>query len=104
MGVIRKERLLIRFTAIVTILCSDKKQIRKNETDRIEVERKFSLAKGSFGLGLIRTRLKVTCLTAIALSILALNIAQVRFFIHSIFKALALWARVIFKIKKLGVI
>jgi hypothetical protein len=55
---------------------ADKKMIRKDEIDRIEVERKFSLAKGSFGLGLIRARLKTTSQTAIALSILALNIAQ----------------------------
>lgn len=55
---------------------ADKKMIRKDEIDRIEVERKFSHAKGSFGLGLIRARLKATSQTAIALSILALNIAQ----------------------------
>lgn len=54
----------------------DKKMIRKDEIDRIEVERKFSHAKGSFGLGFIRARLQATSQTAIALSILALNIAQ----------------------------
>ena len=54
----------------------DKKQTRIDEIDRIEVERKFSHAKGSFGLGLIRARLKATSQTAIALSILALNIAH----------------------------
>jgi len=55
---------------------ADKKQIRADEIDRIEVERKFSHAKGSFGLGLIRTRLQASSQSAIALSILALNIAQ----------------------------
>jgi len=55
---------------------ADKKQMRLDEIDRIEVERQFSHAKGSFGLGLIRTRLKETSSTAIALSILALNIAR----------------------------
>jgi hypothetical protein len=55
---------------------ADKKLTRMDEIDRIEVERKFSHAKGSFGLGLIRARLKATSLTAVALSILALNIAQ----------------------------
>jgi len=54
----------------------DKKLARADEIDRVEVERKFSHAKGSFGLGLIRTRLKETSQTAIALSILALNIAH----------------------------
>jgi hypothetical protein len=55
----------------------DKKQARQNEIDRIEVERKFSQAKGSHGLRLIKTRLKNTSLTAIALSIVSLNIAQI---------------------------
>ena len=54
----------------------DKKQTRIDEIDRIEVERKFSHAKGSFGLALIRAKLSDTSQTAIALSILALNIAQ----------------------------
>jgi hypothetical protein len=54
---------------------ADNKQRRKDEIDRVEVERKFSHAKGSFGLGLIRARLKETSKSAIALSILALNIA-----------------------------
>ena len=52
---------------------TDKKQRRKDEIDRVEAERKLSHAKGSFGLGLIRTRLKQTSETVIALSILALN-------------------------------
>jgi hypothetical protein len=55
---------------------ADKRMIRKDAIDRIEVERKFSLAKGSFGLALIRAKLQATTQTAIALSILALNIAQ----------------------------
>jgi len=55
---------------------ADKKLSRKDEIDRVEVERKFSHAKGAFGLGLIRTRLKETSQTAIALSILSLNIAH----------------------------
>ena len=33
----------------------NKKQERQEQIDRIEVERKFSCAKGSFGLGLIYT-------------------------------------------------
>jgi hypothetical protein len=65
----------------------DKKQQRQDETDRIEVERKFSHAKGSFGLGLIRARLENTSLTAISLSIISLNIAYIgRCFLHKFFK------------------
>ena len=55
----------------------DKKQERREQIERIEVERKFSQAKGSFGLGLIRTKLKETSQTAIALSILMVNIAHI---------------------------
>jgi len=55
----------------------DKEIMRKDEIDRVGVEREFSYAKGSFGLGLIRSKLKDTSQTAIALSILALNIAHI---------------------------
>jgi hypothetical protein len=55
----------------------DKKKMRTDEIDRVEVERKLSHAKGSFGLGLIRNRLKETSETAIALSIIALNLSQI---------------------------
>ena len=63
----------------------DKKLIRTDEIDRVEVERKFSHAKGSFGLGLIRARLRGTSQTAIALSILALNIAQAGRILRALF-------------------
>jgi len=66
---------------------SNKKQMRLDEIDRIEVERDFSHAKGSFGLGLIRARLKDTSQTAIALSIVALNLAH----IGRILRALLRW-------------
>jgi hypothetical protein len=55
----------------------DRKQMRADEVDRIEVERQLSHAKGSFGLGLIRTRLKATSETAVALSIVALNLHHI---------------------------
>ena len=55
----------------------NRKQMRTDEIDRIEVERRLSHAKGSFGLGLIRTRLKDTSETAIALSIVALNLHNI---------------------------
>jgi hypothetical protein len=55
----------------------DKRQERREQIERIEVERKIGLAKGSYGLSLIRARLKGTTLTAIALSILAMNITHI---------------------------
>ncbi len=54
----------------------DKKQDYIDICDRVEVERTFSHTKRSFGLGLIRTRLELTSLTAISLTILALNLAK----------------------------
>ena len=55
----------------------DKKQEHRDQVDRIEVERKISQAKGSFGLGLIRAKLKGTSLTAVSLSVLLLNITHI---------------------------
>lgn len=42
--------------------------------DRIEVERKFSLAKRKFGLGLMRTKLEDTTKSSILLAIIAMNV------------------------------
>ena len=53
---------------------SDKKTEYKDNTDRIEVERKFSLAKRKFGLGLLYTKLKNTTEASILLSVIAMNI------------------------------
>ncbi|MBC3802955.1 transposase [Acetobacterium fimetarium] len=52
---------------------TDKKQDYVDICERVEVERKFSLAKLNCGLGLIRTRLPDTGLCTIALSIVVLN-------------------------------
>lgn len=49
------------------------KEEYQDHTDRIEVERFFSLAKGSYGAGLIKTRLEETTLQSIALSVLTAN-------------------------------
>ena len=52
----------------------EKKLSYIDNTDRIEVERGFCLAKRYYGMGLIRTRLDTTTRSSIALSILAMNI------------------------------
>jgi len=52
----------------------DKKQEYTDNTDRIEVERAFSLAKRRYGLGLITTKLETTTRSSIALSIIAMNV------------------------------
>jgi hypothetical protein len=56
----------------------DRKQIYNDARDRIEVERKFSLAKRKCGLGLITTRLTDTTACVIAMSIVVLNLRKIR--------------------------
>ena len=64
----------------------EKKIAHHDNTDRIEVERGFSLAKRCFGMGLITTKLDITTRSSIALSILAMNISNLaRAFLLSIF-------------------
>ena len=55
----------------------DKQQEYADICDRVEVERSYSTAKRSHGLGLIRTRLYDTSLSVISLAILAMNIAKI---------------------------
>ena len=55
----------------------DKKQEYKDNADRIAVERAFALAKHSYGLGLLVTKLDETTRGSIALSILAMNVNRI---------------------------
>ena len=56
----------------------DKKQEYQDNTDRIEVERAFSLSKRCYGMGLIRTKLEETTLTSIALSVFVTNLFKIQ--------------------------
>ena len=64
----------------------DKKITYTDAVDRIEVERSFSLAKRSFGLGLIRTKLETTTRSSIALSIIAMNLDRIAAFFYAVFR------------------
>lgn len=76
----------------------DKKAEYRDNADRVEVERAFSLAKGSYGLGLIRTKLEETTRGSIVLSILVMNInRKLKMFLRLIF--ISIFSR--FKIRKL---
>jgi IS5 family transposase len=57
---------------------TDKKQEYQDNTDRIEVERRFSLSKRCYGMGCITTRLEETQLTSIALSVFVTNLFQIQ--------------------------
>lgn len=81
----------------------DKKAEYRDNTDRVEVERAFSLAKGSYGLGLIRTKLEETTRGSIVLSILVMNINRelrklLRLFFTSIFSRFKIWKIIRIKI------
>ncbi len=49
----------------------------KDNVDRIEVERSFSLSKRCYGMALIKTKLEETTMSAIALSVLATNLFKI---------------------------
>ena len=57
---------------------SEKKQEYQDNTDRIGIEREFSLEKHSYGLGLITTKLEQTQLTSIALSVFVANLFKMQ--------------------------
>lgn len=55
---------------------TDKKIEYQDNTDRIEVERRFSLTKRCYGLGKLMTKLSETQLTSIALSVFVANLCK----------------------------
>ena len=56
----------------------EKKQEYQDNTDRIGIEREFSLEKHSYGLGLITTKLEATQLSSIALSVFVANLFKMQ--------------------------
>jgi transposase, IS5 family len=70
----------------------DKKQDYRDECERVEVERRFSLAKRKCGMGLIVTKLEETISHSIAMSVIVLNLRKIQ---HALLQTLLnwLWAR-----------
>lgn len=56
----------------------DKKQEYQDNTDRIEVERSFSLSKRCYGMGCIVTKLEETQLMSIALFVFVTNLFKIQ--------------------------
>ena len=56
----------------------EKKQEYQDNTDRIEVERSFSLSKRCYGMNCITTKLEETQLTSIALSVFVTNLFRIQ--------------------------
>lgn len=65
---------------------ADKKQNYQDECERVEVERRFSLAKRKCGLGLITARLESTACHCIAMSVLVLNLRKIQCAILRLFR------------------
>jgi hypothetical protein len=82
----------------------DKKQMRADEIARVEAERKLSHAKGSFGLGLIRTKLKSTSETAIALAVVAMNLHNIWRISCAVFCRLLDWLSVMCCFRKTAIV
>ncbi len=56
----------------------DKAQDYRDECERVEVERRFSLAKRKCGMGLVTARLRETAAHVIAMSVLVLNLRKIQ--------------------------
>ena len=56
----------------------DRVQDYQDQCERVEVERRFSLAKRKCGLGLITAKLEETACHCIAISILVLNLRKIQ--------------------------
>ena len=56
----------------------DKVQDYRDECERVEVERRFSLAKRKCGMGLVSAKLRETAAHVIAMSVLVLNLRKIQ--------------------------
>ncbi len=77
---------------------ADRKLEYRDNTDRIEVEREFSVDKRCYGMDRIVTKLEETQLTSIALSVFVANLFKIQrrilralFYLYEIFKAETAW-------------
>ena len=66
----------------------DKAQDHLDECERVEVERRFSLAKRKCGMGLVRAKLRDTAAHVIAMSVLVLNLRKIQCALLRVFAAL----------------
>ena len=79
----------------------DAKQAHADECERVEVERRFSLAKRKCGIGLVRAKLQETAAHVLAMSVLLLNLKRIQ---HTLFLLVTLLFSTVHLQKKLGFI
>ena len=79
----------------------DAKQAHADECERVEVERRFSLAKRKCGMGLVRAKLQETAAHVLAMSVLVLNLRRIQ---HTLLLLVAFMLGFELPQKKLGFI
>lgn len=77
-GNVAKPLVNVKSLALSATAKVDKKQEYQDNTDRIEVERTFSLSKRCYGMSCITTKLEETQLTSIALSVFVTNLFRIQ--------------------------
>ena len=77
----------------------DKAQDYRDDCERVEVERRFSLAKRKCGMGLVTAKLQETAAHVIAVSVLVLNLRKIQYaffrllaYLMSVFSPQTKWA------------
>lgn len=71
----------------------NKAQDYLDECERVEVERRFSLAKRKCGLGLVTAKLRETAAHVLAMSVLVLNLRKIQRALLRLLALLTLWMR-----------
>lgn len=73
----------------------------RDECERVEVERRFSLAKRKCGMGLVAAKLRETAAHVIAMSVLVLNLRKIQ---CTVFQLLAYWRAIFLPKKKWAIV
>lgn len=79
----------------------DMAQDYRDECERVEVERRFSLAKRKCGMGLVAAKLRETAAHVIAMSVLVLNLRKIQ---CTVFQLLAYWRAIFLPKKKWAIV
>ena len=66
----------------------DKTQDYRDDCERVEIERRFSLAKRKCGMGLVTAKLQETATHVIAMSVLVLNLRKIQYALFRLFSCL----------------
>lgn len=79
----------------------NKAQDYRDECERVEVERRFSLAKRKCGMGLVTAKLQETAAHVIAMSVLVLNLRKIQ---HALLRLLMCLCAIFLPQKKYAIV